>query len=60
MDDAIARIIQASAVLDPAERPSFIFYLMGFAAAVRELDAVPKDQTPDPELLAWFSGVRNA
>jgi hypothetical protein len=33
---------------------------MGFAAAVRELDAVPKDQTPDPELLAWFSGVRNA
>ena len=59
MDDTIARIIQASAVLDPAEQPWFIAR-QAIAAAVRELDAVPKDQTPDPELLAWFTGVRNA
>jgi hypothetical protein len=58
MDDAIARIIQAAAVLDPAEQPWFI--ARQAIAAARELDAVPKDQTPDPELLAWFTGVRNA
>ena len=58
MDDTIARIIQASAVLDPAEQPWFI--ARQAIAAARELDAVPKDQTPDPELPAWISGVRNA
>jgi len=58
MDDTIARIIQASAVLDPAEQPWFI--ARQAIAAARELDVSAEDQTPDPELLAWFTGVRNA
>jgi hypothetical protein len=58
MDDIIARIIQASAVLDPAEQPWFI--ARQAIAAARELDAGITDQAPDPELLAWFTGVRNA
>jgi hypothetical protein len=58
MDDTITRIIHASAVLDPAEQPWFI--ARQAIAIARELDAVPKDQTPDTELLAWFTGVRNA
>jgi hypothetical protein len=59
MDDTIARIIQASAVLDPAEQPWFIAR-QAIAAAARELDVGAEDQAPDPELLAWFTGVRNA
>jgi hypothetical protein len=58
MDDTIARIIQASAVLDPAEQPWFI--ARQAIAAARKLDAGITDQTPDPELLAWFTGARNA
>jgi hypothetical protein len=58
MDDIIARIIQASAVLDPAEQPWFI--ARQAIAAACQLDAGINDQTPDPELLAWFTGVRNA
>jgi len=58
MDDTIARIIQASAVLDPAEQPWFI--ARQAIATARELDVGITDQTPDPELLAWFTGVRNA
>jgi hypothetical protein len=58
MDDTIARIIQASAVLDPVEQPWFI--ARQAITAARELDAGITDQTSDPELLAWFTGVRNA
>jgi len=58
MDDTIACIIQAAAVLDPAEQPWFI--ARQAIAAARELNVSAKDQTPDPELLAWFTGVRNA
>ena len=58
MDDTIACIIQASAALDPAERPWFI--ARQAITAARKFDAGGGDQTPDSELLAWFTGVRNA
>ena len=57
MDDTIARIIRAAGTHDPA-LPWFI--ARQAIAAARELDAGITDQTPDPELLAWFTGVRNA
>jgi hypothetical protein len=59
MDDAtIAAIIEAARNLTFEEQGQWIARLA--IATARELDAVPKDQTPDPELLAWFTGVRNA
>jgi hypothetical protein len=59
MDDTtIAAIIEAARALPLEEQGQWI--ARQAIATARELDAVPKDQAPDPELLAWFTGVRNA
>jgi len=51
MDDTIARIIQAAAVLDPAEQPWFI--AREAIAAARAADAAITDQALEAEYRAW-------
>jgi hypothetical protein len=59
MDDTtIAAIIEAARALPLEEQGQWI--ARQAIAAAREFDAGISDQALDPELLAWFSGVRNA
>ena len=59
MDDTtIAAIIEAARALPIEEQGQWI--ARQAIATARELDAGTERQTPDPELLAWFAGVRNA
>ena len=59
MDDTtIAAIIEAARALPLEEQGQWI--ARQAIATARQLDVGAEDQAFDPELLAWFTGVRNA